>query len=54
MEPTREEKTQRLYVALQEALDPIIGKIEKLEREMSVIQKNQEEIKNLLSEKPVK
>ncbi|WP_404452290.1 hypothetical protein LG329_18275 [Virgibacillus necropolis] len=44
------EKAARLHTMLQETLEPITMKLEKIEQEMIEIRKNQEELKVLLKE----
>lgn len=51
METTNEEKSMRLQNMLQEALKPMLEKIEKLEQEIKEIKANQEEIKNIAAAK---
>ncbi|WP_191090648.1 hypothetical protein [Niallia endozanthoxylica] len=54
MEPTRDEKAMRLHDMLQEALKPMIDKLEKMEQEMKALQESQEELKKILAEKTIK
>ncbi|WP_428911668.1 hypothetical protein [Niallia sp. Krafla_26] len=51
MESTREEKTMRLHDLLQDALKPMIEKIETLEEELKVLREGQEKILKRLAEK---
>lgn len=51
MESTRDEKSMRLHDLLQEALKPMIEKINKLEEEMKIVNDNQEKLLKLLAEK---
>ncbi len=48
MDITREEKSARLEVMLQEALKPLHQKIDNLEKELKVIKDNQGDIKQSL------
>ncbi|MGE7666797.1 hypothetical protein ACQKMN_13900 [Ureibacillus composti] len=45
------EKAARLQVMLQEALQPMIDKIDSLEQEVKMLQEGQEKLQKLLSEK---
>lgn len=54
MESTQEEKGIRLNTMLQEALTPMIEKINDLEKEIKTIKDSVDEVKKLLSEKDVK
>ncbi|MDM5332210.1 hypothetical protein QUF56_03140 [Ureibacillus composti] len=45
------EKAARLQVMLQEALQPMIDKIDSLEQEVKKLQEGQEKLQKLLSEK---
>jgi len=54
MEPSRNEKAIRLHEMLQEALKPMIDKLEKMEQEIKALQESQEELKNMLAEKTSK
>ena len=49
MEPN--EKAARLQVMLQEALQPIIDKIDSLEQEVKTLQESQEKLQQMLAEK---
>ncbi|MBM7609616.1 uncharacterized protein (UPF0335 family) [Lysinibacillus composti] len=45
------EKAARLQVMLQEALQPMIDKIDSLEQEVKMLQEGQKKLQKLLSEK---
>ena len=45
------EKAARLQVMLQEALQPIIDKIDSLEKEVKTLQESQEKLQQMLAEK---
>lgn len=45
------EKAARLAVMLQEAVQPMIDKIDSLEQEVKMLQEGQEKLQKLLSEK---
>ncbi len=49
MEPN--EKAARLQVMLQEALQPMIDKIDSLEKEVKTLQESQEKLQQMLAEK---
>lgn len=45
------DKSQRLHVALQEALQPVLAKMDTLEQEVASLKAEQKELKKLLQEK---
>ncbi len=51
MESTRDEKAMRLHDLLQDALKPMIEKINMLEEEMKVIRESQEKLLKSFEEK---
>ncbi|WP_338452949.1 hypothetical protein R4Z09_14420 [Niallia oryzisoli] len=54
MESTRDEKAMRLHDMLQEALKPMLDKLEIMEQEIKALKDSQEELRELLAEKTVK
>lgn len=51
MATEQNEKALRLHSALQEALQPILTKMDTMEQELTSLKKEQQELKQLLQEK---